>query len=50
MPLQRARVAFPKSFNAVITRELLLSILRREVTDAGTAAQWLDRHAEASVN
>jgi arylsulfatase A-like enzyme len=32
-------------FNTVATSELILAVLRGEVTDATSAARWLDQHA-----
>jgi hypothetical protein len=38
------RVNFAAPFNTVLTHDLLLAILRGEVSDTKGAAAWLDRH------
>ena len=35
---------FSQPFNTVLTHDLMLAILRGEVSDPGAAAAWLDRH------
>jgi hypothetical protein len=38
------RVVFDKEFNTVLTQELLLAILRGEVSDTEAAAAWLEKN------
>jgi arylsulfatase A-like enzyme len=38
------RVAFDAPFNTVLTQDLLLAILRGEVSDANAAAAWLEKN------
>lgn len=41
---QRDAVPYTAPFNTVLSRDLLLGILRGEISDAHAAAEWLDRH------
>jgi arylsulfatase A-like enzyme len=38
-------LTYSSEFNALATHELLLAVLRGEVTDTASAAHWLDAHA-----
>ncbi|HEV8522983.1 MAG TPA: sulfatase-like hydrolase/transferase [Terriglobales bacterium] len=44
MPGQKTQLSSDTGFNTVLTHDLVLAILRREVKDAQTAAAWLDQH------
>jgi hypothetical protein len=44
LPGQTTPVAYERSFNTVLTSELLLAILRGEVSDAEGVVLWLERH------
>ena len=41
---QKQTLAYDEPFNTVLTGELLLAVLRGEVTDPAAAASWLDRN------
>jgi hypothetical protein len=43
-PRDRQAVTFPLPFNTVISSELVLAILRRDVRDQQQAATWLEQH------
>jgi Sulfatase len=40
---QKEAVTYPRSFNAVLTADLLLAVLRGEIRDPASATAWLDR-------
>jgi arylsulfatase A-like enzyme len=44
LPGQRAPMTYERAFNTILTRELLLAILREELRDGRAVAGWLDRH------
>ncbi len=44
-PAQDAPLSFPVPFNTVISKALLLKILRGEVRDAAAAAAWINSHS-----
>jgi hypothetical protein len=44
MPGEHSAVRYEPAFNAVLTRDLVLSILAGEVSTPDQAAQWLDRN------
>jgi arylsulfatase A-like enzyme len=39
---------YTRPFNTVLTHDLILAILRGELTDGQSIAPWLDAHAEPS--
>jgi hypothetical protein len=41
---QQRPLEYNRPFNTILTHDLLMAILHREVTDVDEAAQWLDRH------
>ncbi|MCX6626172.1 MAG: sulfatase-like hydrolase/transferase, partial [Candidatus Solibacter sp.] len=41
---QKEAVAYTAQFNAVLTADLLLGVLRGEINDAASAKAWLDRN------
>jgi arylsulfatase A-like enzyme len=45
---QKEAVAYTQEFNAVLTADLLLGVLRGEITDAASATAWLDRNRTRS--
>jgi hypothetical protein len=50
-PISRGKTAsadYTRPFNTVLTHDLILAILRGEVTDGQNVAPWLDAHAEPS--
>ena len=44
LPGQKEGAAYAEHFNAVLTADLLLDVMRGEVRDAPAAAAWLDRN------
>jgi hypothetical protein len=47
LPNQQAPVRYDRPFNTALSGELLLSILRRDVTTPDAAAQWIDQHSHS---
>ena len=50
-PISRGKTAsadYTRPFNTVLTHDLILAILRGEVTDGQNVAPWLDAHGEPS--
>jgi arylsulfatase A-like enzyme len=45
---QKEAVAYTQEFNAVLTADLLLGVLRGEITDGASATGWLDRNRTRS--
>ena len=43
-PGQASELVYDSPFNTALTHDLLLSILRGEVSDATSAARWIDQH------
>jgi len=43
---QKEGVSYDRAFNTVVTSDLLMAVLRGEVTDAAGAAAWLDANRE----
>jgi hypothetical protein len=41
---QREQLTYTAGFNTVITHDLILALMRGEVSGAGSVAAWLDRH------
>jgi hypothetical protein len=50
LPGQRSSLAYTKSFNSIVSGDLLLAILNMRVSTPEEAAQWLDEHAAAGVD
>lgn len=48
-PGKNGPMACPQPFNTVLTHDLILAILRRELTNQQDAAHWLDAHATQSA-
>ncbi len=44
MPGQHEGLAFDHPFNTVLSHDLMLALMRGELTDAQSVADWLDRH------
>lgn len=44
MPFQKDGCVYRQSFNAILTQDLMLAILRGEVSDAKGVEAWLDRN------
>jgi hypothetical protein len=49
MPFQKDAVAYEAGFNSIITKELLLSISRKEIQSAKDLTAWLDRHRQINA-
>ncbi len=45
---QREAVPYSPGFDTMLTADLLLSVLRGEITDSGSAKAWLDRNGATS--
>jgi hypothetical protein len=43
-PGESAGLSYSRSFNTIVTHDLILALLRSEVTDAAGLQHWLDRH------
>ena len=46
---QKEAVAYTQEFNTVLTADLLMGVLRGEITDPASATSWLDRNRERSI-
>ncbi len=46
---QKEGVAYTQQFNAVLTADLLLAVLRGEIADPASATAWLDRNRAGSL-
>ncbi|MEO8368097.1 MAG: sulfatase-like hydrolase/transferase [Candidatus Solibacter sp.] len=46
---QKQGVVYPNEFNTVVTGDLLLGVLRGEITDPASATAWLDRQRVTPV-
>ena len=46
---QKEGVEYTQQFNTVLTADLLIEVLRGEIADARSAAEWLDRNRERSL-
>jgi hypothetical protein len=46
---QKEAVAYTQPFDTVLTADLLMGVLRGEITDPGSATAWLDRNRERSI-
>jgi arylsulfatase A-like enzyme len=46
---QKEPVAYTEPFNAVLTADLLLDVLRGEIRDPASATAWLDRNRTRSL-
>jgi len=42
---QKAGVGYQPAFNTILTKNLLLSVLRGEISDAAALGQWMDAHS-----
>jgi hypothetical protein len=47
---QREAVRYEASFNTVLTHDLLLALLRREVSSPASVVAWLDRHRSTALS
>jgi arylsulfatase A-like enzyme len=46
---QKEGVEYTPQFNAVLTADLLIAVLKGEIADAASAAAWLDRNRQRSL-
>ncbi len=46
---QKEAVAYTQSFDTVLTADLLLGVMRGEITGPASATSWLDRNRERSI-
>jgi hypothetical protein len=43
-PRENKSITYPGAFNTVLTHDLILAILRREIDSSASAVSWLDAH------
>jgi hypothetical protein len=44
LPSQKGGIVYSRPFNAILTKDLVLAVLKGEVPDAASAVRWLDRN------
>lgn len=49
LPNQEKQVSYDKEFNTVVTADLVLALLKKELTTTGEVVQWLNAHAADSL-
>ncbi len=49
LPNQKEQVSYDREFNSVVTGDLLLALLKRNVTTVDEVVQWLNAHAADSL-
>jgi len=51
LPSQKEGIVYSPAFNAILTKDLVLAVLKGEVADPASAIRWLDRNrSEVRVN